>query len=205
MERYFQLPKLSPVQRPGWCSPGGVWQTQRVLHLKPDSPPHLGHVSTRNGATTPQTEHLLDPQTAVKDLGCTAASDSHIQAQFLKTRIANEAGPEQAEGKKKRQRNNKERTWTNRVKSYQGSTSKAGKQLHYSPPGITNLESTPETMRWSNAYKNACIRNKPLEGSIPTGRYHGIFYTLHRLPQTSQQYVLCIHCLHRPQPDFISP
>lgn len=105
-------------------------------------------------------------------------------------------------GRKNRQRNNKGRTWTNKVKSHWGNASKAGKQLHYSPPGITNLEIDPEIMQWSNAYKNVCTLNKPLEGSIPTRRHHGIFYTLYRLPQTSQEYMLCLHWA---QPDFISP
>lgn len=161
------------------------WQTQIVLYVKPDSPPHLGHVSTRDGATTAQTEGLPDPQTAEKDLGCTAASDS----QFLKWELQMRQGMSKVgRERKNRQRKNKGRTWRNRVKSHWGSASKAGKQLHCSPPGITNLESTPETMQWSNAYKNVCTWKKPLEESIPTGRYHGIFYTLHRLPQTFQEY-----------------
>lgn len=98
--------------------------------------------------------------------------DSNIQAQFLKQELQMRQSMSKLRGKRRGRETTKgghEQTqWRN-----QGSTSKAGKQLHYPPPGITNLESTPETMQWSNAYKNACTWNKPLEGSIPIGRYHG--------------------------------
>lgn len=81
------------------------WQTQVVLYVKSDSPPHLGHVSTRDGATTAQTEGLPDPQTAKKDLGCTAASDS----QFLKWELQMRQGMSKVGGRKKEQAEKKQR------------------------------------------------------------------------------------------------
>lgn len=188
------------VQWPHWCSPGGVTDSDCPL-CKTRFSSSLGACEHKDGATTHQTECLLDPQTAVKDLGCKAASDSHMQTQFWNGNC--KWGRAWARwGEKTGRETTKGGTRTNTVKSHWRSTSKAGKQLHYSPPDITNLESNPETMQWSNAYKNVCTWNKSLEGSIPSGRYHGIFCALYKLPQLFQEYMLCIHCPHQAQPDL---
>lgn len=66
-------------------------------------------------------------------------------------------------------------------------------------PDITNLESTSEIMQWSNGWKKKGthrVLNKPFKWNVPIGNQHAIFYTLYKLPQKSQEYMLCIQIVY---------